>query len=417
MGMRFFGITQIKQGLKMDTRIAHKQYTPEKGYLWRKRYQKNILCIHLKTRDDEIAIKRSASITIRYMELKSLDVPFKAMREMLKKFRDGLITSHDIERLRSIAIASQEAPHAAVTASPIQSVGYDIKTSQRAAQGHSLSDAQKAYFDANTEWKEKTIKAYSGCIDRFILWCANKNIHTVEEITKEHVISFKSSMDDEQLASMTKQKILTALGGMFNFIVNVKEWISKNPFKGMNYKKVSVEKPKEEITLMQFKMLIQQTEVKEDKQNYWANALMYYTGMRVSELQQITKDDYIEIDGIKCISINTLEEGKSIKTETSKRNIPICDALMAMNVWEEKPVMRYGLNSIMDKVSRGYKSIGLKRSSHCYRHSMSNRLRDTDTDDSTRAFILGHAAHGITDRVYITRLPLQKMLKALNDAN
>lgn len=63
------------------------------------------------------------------------------------------------------------------------------------------------------------------------------------------------------------------------------------------------------------------------------------------------------------------------------------------------------------------KSIGLKRSSHCYRHSMSNRLRDTDADDSKRAFILGHAAHGITDRVYITRLPLQKMLKALNDAN
>ena len=48
---------------------------------------------------------------------------------------------------------------------------------------------------------------------------------------------------------------------------------------------------------------------------------------------------------------------------------------------------------------------------------MSNRLRDTDADDSTRAFILGHAAHGITDRVYITRLPLQKMLNALNDAN
>lgn len=69
----------------------------------------------------------------------------------------------------------------------------------------------------------------------------------------------------------------------------------------------------------------------------------------------------------------------------------------------------------MDKISKAYKTIGLKRTSHCYRHSMSNRLRDAD--DRTRAFILGPAAHGITDRVYITRLPLQKMLKALNDAN
>lgn len=417
MGMRFFGITQIKQGLKMDTQIAHISHTNKKGYVWRKRYEKHTIEIILRTRDKSIAIKRTASITIRYMELKSLEAPFTSMREMLKKFRDGLIASDEIERLRHLATASQEAPHAVATTSPMESLTLSTKRPQKVAQGHSLAVAKKAYFDANTEWKEKTIKAYSGCIDRFILWCANKNIHTVEEITKEHVISFKTSMDDEQLASMTKQKIITALGSMFNFILNVKEWIEKNPFKGMNYKKVSVEKPKEEITLMQFKMLIQQTEVKEDKQNYWANVLMYYTGMRVSELQQITKEDYIEIDGVKCISINTLEEGKSTKTETSKRNIPICDALMALNVWEEKPVMRYGLNSIMDKVSRGYKSIGLKRSSHCYRHSMSNRLRDTDTDDSTRAFILGHAAHGITDRVYITRLPLQKMLKALNDSN
>ncbi|EHH1325568.1 tyrosine-type recombinase/integrase [Salmonella enterica] len=401
----------------MGTQLAHKQYTLEKGYLWRKRYQKNILSIHLKTRDEATAIKMIAAITIRYIELKSLDVPFEAMREMLKKFRDGLITSHDIERLRSIAMASQEAPHTLVIDKPMQSRAQEVKTSQKAAQGHSLMDAQKAYFDANTEWKEKTIKAYSGCIERFIAWCATENIHTVEEINKEHVIAFKSCMDEEQLASMTKQKIITALGSMFAFIMNVKEWINKNPFRGMNYKKVSVEKPKEEVTSAQFKMMIEQPKVIEDAQNYWANVLMFYTGMRVSELQQITKNDYVEIEGIKCISINTHEEGKSTKTESSKRNIPICDALLALNVWEEKPVMKYGLNSIMDKISKAYKAIGLKRSSHCYRHSMSNRLRDTDTDDSTRAFILGHAAHGITDRVYITRLPLQKMLKALNNAN
>lgn len=401
----------------MGTQLAHKQYTLEKGYLWRKRYQKNILSIHLKTTDEATAIKMVAAITIRYIELKSLDVPFEAMREMLKKFRDGLITSHDIERLRSIAMASQDAPQATVIDAPMQSRAQEVKTSQKAAQGHSLMDAQKAYFDANTEWKEKTIKAYSGCIERFIAWCATENIHTVEEINKEHVIAFKSCMDEEQLASMTKQKIITALGSMFAFIMNVKEWINKNPFRGMNYKKVSVEKPKEEVTSAQFKMMIEQPKVIEDAQNYWANVLMFYTGMRVSELQQITKNDYVEIEGIKCISINTHEEGKSTKTESSKRNIPICDALLALNVWEEKPVMKYGLNSIMDKISKAYKAIGLKRSSHCYRHSMSNRLRDTDTDDSTRAFILGHAAHGITDRVYITRLPLQKMLKALNNAN
>ncbi|WP_333010379.1 tyrosine-type recombinase/integrase [Kluyvera sichuanensis] len=401
----------------MATQIAHKQYTEKKGFLWRKRYEKETLCIHLRTRDDELAVKRVAALTIRFIELKALNVPFASMRDMLKRHRDEIVTSYEIGRLRSIATNPQEAPHALVSVAAMQPPAYEGKTAQKAVQGHSFADAKKAYFDANTEWKEKTIKAYSGCIDRFIYWCTEENINTVEELTKAHVISFKFSMDEEQLASMTKQKIITALGSMFAFILDVKEWIEKNPFRGMNYKKVSVGKPKEEVTSAQFNEMLEQPIVIKDTQNYWANVLMYYTGMRVSELKQVTKKDYIEVKGIKCISINTHEEGKTTKTESSKRNILICDALLALNVWEEKPVMKYGLNSIMDKISKAYNLIGLKRSSHCYRHSMSNRLRDTDADDSTRAFILGHSAHGITDRVYITRLPLLKMQKALNDAN
>lgn len=67
MGMRFFGINQIKQGLKMDTQIAHISHTNKKGYVWRKRYEKRTIEIILRTRDKSIAIKRAASITIRYM--------------------------------------------------------------------------------------------------------------------------------------------------------------------------------------------------------------------------------------------------------------------------------------------------------------------------------------------------------------
>ena len=280
--MRFFGITKIKQGLKMDTQIAHISHTNKKGYVWHKRYEKRTIEIILRTRDKSIAIKRTASITIRYMELKSLEAPFTSMREMLKKFRDGFVASDEIEQLRHLAMALQEAPYAVTTASPMQSLTLSTKRPQKVVQGHSLAITKKAYFDSNIEWKEKTINAYLGCIDRFIVWCTSKYIKTVEEINKEHVIAFKSCMDEEQLASMTKQKIITALGSMFAFIINVKEWINKNPFRGMNYKKVSVEKLKEEVTSAQFKMMIEQPKVIKDAQNYWANVLMFYTGMRVS---------------------------------------------------------------------------------------------------------------------------------------
>lgn len=43
------------------------------------------------------------------------------MRDMLKKFRDSIVVTHEIERLRSIETSPQEAQHAFVTASPMQS--------------------------------------------------------------------------------------------------------------------------------------------------------------------------------------------------------------------------------------------------------------------------------------------------------
>ncbi|EGT9888339.1 hypothetical protein JEB29_002837, partial [Salmonella enterica] len=105
----------------MDTKIAHLMHSDKKGFMWRKRYEKRTIEIILRTRDKSVAIKRAAAITIRYMELKLLDAPFSSMREMLKKFRDGVVAAHEIERLRLIATIPQEAPHALVTASPMQS--------------------------------------------------------------------------------------------------------------------------------------------------------------------------------------------------------------------------------------------------------------------------------------------------------
>lgn len=418
----------------MNTQIAHLQHIEKKGYLWRKRYDKNIIEISLQTTELAKATARCASITIRFMQLEALAVPFVAMRETLKKARDNLIREEKVSLLQGLISAarisaaesatSPDALQAPVMGEAMQRPTLEQKIQQITIQheleqvaGHSLEEVKKAYFASSTEWHAKTIKDYSACIDRFIVWATASGISTVEAVSKDSIISFKAYMDEQELAPNTKQKILTRLSGMFKFTVDVKEWIQKNPVTGMMYKKVGVVEKKEEVTPVQFLEAFEQNQVQRDYHSKWANAIMFYTGMRVSEVQQLTKNDYIEIEGIKCFSVNTLEEGKSTKTETSIRNIPTCDKLLEMGIWEDKPVMKVGLNSLMEKVSRAYQLIGLKRSSHCYRHSMSNRLRDTNADDSTRAFILGHAQANMTDRVYVTRAPLLKMQQALNAAN
>lgn len=420
----------------MNTQTVHIQHTTlvkGKGYIWRKRHDGGMLTIHLQTYDVQEAQKRATQMTLRYMQLSQFDVPLSSMKDTLTKYRDSLIHESKIVQLNMmLGTASQsvnshyeqDALQAPVMGEAMQSPSQSEKVAYVAIQEElaafpntTLEACKKSFFEANTEWKEKTVKDYSACIDRFILWGIANNVVNVADVTKSNIITFKAYMDENNLAPNTKQKILTRLSSMFSYAVDVKEWISKNPVSGMMYKKVGVVNQKEEITPDQFSEVMALPSVLNDKQTYWAMNLMYYTGMRISEVCQITKADYVEIEGIKCVSVNTHEEGKSTKTETSKRNIPLCNALLALNVWEEKPVMKTGVNRNMDWVSRSFALIGLKRSTHCFRHGLSNRLRDTSADDSTRAFILGHAQANMTDRVYITRAPLIKMQNALNECN
>lgn len=285
-------------------------------------------------------------------------------------------------------------------------------------EGHSLEEVKTTYFDAHTgdfigAWTVKTVTDNSSCIDRFIVWCAASSIASVESVTKENIVSFKQYMDEQGLAPNTKQKILTRLGSMFKFVAEVKEWRDKNPVTGLMYKKVRVVHKKEEVTPAQFNAAMEQNTTRNDLQTSWAMHLFYHCELRVSELSQLTKAGYREIEGIKCISIKT-DHGKTVKNESSVRNIPLNEALLALGAWEEKPVMKYGDNRTMDRVSRAFKLIGLKRSTHCFRHSLSNRLRDTNATDSIRAYILGHTQANMTDRVYVTRDPLIQMKAALD---
>jgi len=415
----------------MSTQIAHLMHTDKKGYFWRKRYDKNTIEIVLHTKAVEEAQPRAAALTIRFMELETLGVPFKAMRDTLKGYRDNIMKQEKVRFLQAMVHkALPDASQGSIAGEAVQSLTQHEKVAQIVVQreldesaGHSLEELKAAYFDANTgnfsgAWSAKTVKDYNACIDRFIVWCTASSIPTVEAVSKDNILSFKQYMDELELAPNTKQKILTRAGSMFKFAVEIKEWLVRNPVQGMMYKKVEVVKKKEEIRPEQFRAAMAHPLNWNDGPVKWANAILYHTGMRVSEMCQLTKNDYVEIEGIKCFSVNTHEEGKSTKTATSIRNIPIADELLEWGIWEAKPVFKMHMNTVMTKIEKSFKLIGLKRTSHCFRHSISNRLRDVEgVEDSTRNFILGQANGTITDRVYVSREPLLKMQRAINAAN
>lgn len=72
----------------------------------------------------------------------------------------------------------------------------------------------------------------------------------------------------------------------------------------------------------------------------WAALIGLYTGARVGEVAQLYLSDFIEEDGIPCIRIATDSDGQSLKTEASRRLVPIHPALVELGLLERVKELR-----------------------------------------------------------------------------
>jgi len=72
----------------------------------------------------------------------------------------------------------------------------------------------------------------------------------------------------------------------------------------------------------------------------WAALIGLFTGARVGEVAQLYLSDFIEEDSIPCIRIATESDGQSLKTEASRRLVPIHPALVELGLLERVKELR-----------------------------------------------------------------------------
>jgi hypothetical protein len=70
----------------------------------------------------------------------------------------------------------------------------------------------------------------------------------------------------------------------------------------------------------------------------WGALIGLYTGARVSEVAQIFIRDFIELDGVKCVRLTNDSDGQSVKTENSKRLVPLHPDRFVESVGSEIPI-------------------------------------------------------------------------------
>jgi integrase len=147
---------------------------------------------------------------------------------------------------------------------------------------------------------------------------------------------------------------------------------------------------------------------------FWVPLLGVYTGMRLEEICQLHVKDITMMDEVWVIDVND-NDGKKLKTESSRRVVPIHSELIRLGfvdfcnsqkntdqklVFSELKKGRDGYSQSVSKwfgryrESRGVSGRGLDF--HSFRHTVADRLKKAGVEEKLASTILGHEAHGIT---------------------
>lgn len=150
---------------------------------------------------------------------------------------------------------------------------------------------------------------------------------------------------------------------------------------------------------------------------FWAPVIALMTGARVGEIAQLRPGDVHEHDGILVFDFNELQ-GKTLKTESSNRLVPVHSRLIAMGLGElaskradlamllpdvPKPIAGdhgAGLSKWMSE--RYLPRLDLKTRPglgfHSFRHSLKTLLRSAGVTDSISNHIFGHGPRSVDER-------------------
>lgn len=160
--------------------------------------------------------------------------------------------------------------------------------------------------------------------------------------------------------------------------------------------------------------------IPKDSGRYWVPLISLYTGARAGEaIQLYTTDIKISEDGMRYFDMNSEGEDKSLKTESSNRNVPIHSKLIELGFMELVEARRRAkverLFPDLEKGADGYYSsvfgkffnnnflvsIGVKHaknSFHSFRHSFEDACRDCDIPKEIMDAFQGHISGDMSGR-------------------
>ncbi|MBA4406273.1 tyrosine recombinase XerC [bacterium] len=270
---------------------------------------------------------------------------------------------------------------------------------------------------------ENTIDAYTRDLNQFILFCADKDIKLINQITDRVIRHFVIRLSESGVEKSTISRKLSALRRLLNFALR-HDLIEKNPLSKIPNPKVKRKLP-ETINLDSFLEIFRLLDEKGDNSSIRIKALfelLYGCALRVSELCSLNVGD---ID-FNNMSVKVL--GKGSKTRIvplgSKSSLVVKKYLQTIkDSTHHKPLFtdesgkRITRHSVYNIVKRHLSKVTdiNKKSPHILRHSAATHMLDREADLMAVKEILGHENLSTT-QIY-THVSIERLKKSYKKAH
>ncbi|KQW21002.1 hypothetical protein ASC80_12670 [Afipia sp. Root123D2] len=236
--------------------------------------------------------------------------------------------------------------------------------------------------------------------------------------------------DVQTINVQTINKYLQTYGTMFGWAKR-NSYVSKNVFEGLTVrlgKKQQSKTTRTAFTEVQAQIILQEL-VRNSKglvrKHYqkWGPLIALYSGARLNEIAQIHLTDIRQQDGVWCFDLNDDGDTKNLKTDASRRLVPIHSRLIEYGLLDQVQALREsGAQKLFQDfqycpkngwgrslgrwfndqflVKLGLKDKGV--SFHVFRHTVVSRLLQTGVELTLVQTLVGHERQGVTHQHYFS---------------
>lgn len=178
-----------------------------------------------------------------------------------------------------------------------------------------------------------TVEIYEAAVRRFETHLPKAHVETIEG---QQMVDYIDWLQGQGLSAKTIEKEHGAIRALLT-IAKSRKWITENPASGLLLpsgasKKVRSYTVEELKNIFASPVFVDGFRPKAGKgeASYWVPLLLLYTGARREEICQLTTDRVRNTEGVTYLAIDPAEDGGRLKTEESKRAIPVHNNLIKL---------------------------------------------------------------------------------------